>query len=166
MTRRQGFVRIFQVLALGGVLALNAAAQQSFNGKWVMDKKRSSQAAPDDFQQEIKQDGSKITIKSKYREPKSAMYPLLWVGVMTYDLELSGDGSDKTNHIGPFTHTSKTKVEGNKMTTDFTAKIENGSVNGQWIRTLSPDGKEMTMQIRSEASDGRKLDQTLVFKRK
>jgi hypothetical protein len=149
------------------VFTVYASAQHSFNGKWAMDKGQSpgAAAAPEDFQQEIKQDGSSIVIKSKYREPKTGIYPLLWVGVMTYELQLSADGSEKINQIGPFKHVSKTRVDGNRMTTDFVANIEQGSVKGQWLRTLSADGKAMTLHIQSEASDGRKLDQTLVFRR-
>lgn len=107
-----------------------------------------------------------MVIKSKYQEPKNAIYPLLWVGIMTYELELTTDGSEKVTQIGPFAHNSKTRINGNKMVTDFVATNGTGKVDGQWIRTLSPDGKEMTLQVLSRASDGRKLDQTLVFKRK
>jgi hypothetical protein len=85
---------------------------------------------------------------------------------MTYELELTTDGTEKLTQIGPFAHNSRTKIEGNKMITDFVASNDTGKVDGQWIRTLSPDGKEMTLQILTTASDGRKLDQTLVFKRK
>jgi hypothetical protein len=52
------------------------------------------------------------------------------------------------------------------MVTDWRATMENGNVQGQWIRTVSSDGREMTLQIVSKASDGRSMDQTLVFKRK
>lgn len=153
------------IVALAPALLL--AADTGFEGKWVMDKnKTQAMGAPEDLQMEMKQDGSKLTIKSKYREPRNAIYPLLWVGIMTYELELTTDGTEKVTQIGPFAHNSKTRVEGNKMTTEFTASNDTGKVEGQWIRTLSPDGKEMTMQILSNASDGRKLDQTLVFKRK
>ena len=82
---------------------------------------------------------------------------------MTYELELTTDGTEKVNQIGPFAHNSRTRVEGNKMTTEFIASNDAGKVDGQWIRTLSPDGKEMTLQVLTNASDGRKLDQTLVF---
>jgi hypothetical protein len=52
------------------------------------------------------------------------------------------------------------------MITDWTATNEKGRVgDGQWIRTVSPDGKEMTLQIVSKASVGRNLDQTLIMKR-
>lgn len=138
-----------------------------FVGKWQLDKsKTKAQGAPEDLQFEIKPDGDHgYVIKSKYREPKTAMYPLLWVGIMTYELPLTTDGTEKQNQIGPFMHVSKTQVDGNKMTTDWKATIENGNVEGKWIRTVSPDGREMNLEIIAKSSDGRNMDQTLVFKR-
>jgi hypothetical protein len=143
------------------------AGPTGFEGKWVLDKNKThATGAPEDLQIEMKQNGPVLMIKSKYREPKSAVYPLLWVGIMTYELDLTTDGTEKVNQIGPFAHNSKTRIEGNKMITDFVASDGPGKVDGQWIRTLSPDGKEMTLQVLTSASDGRKLDQTLVFRRK
>ena len=153
-------------ILLFSVPALFAQAGD-FNGKWVLDKKKTqATGAPENMQMEIEQNGAQLKIKSKYNEPRNAIYPLLWVGIMTYELDLTTDGSEKVNQIGPFAHNSKTRIDGNTMTTDFTAAHEAGKVEGQWIRTLSPDGKEMTLQVLSNSSDGRKLDQTLVFKRK
>jgi hypothetical protein len=85
---------------------------------------------------------------------------------MTYELELPTDGSEKVNHIGPFTHVSKTTVEGNRCVTDFTAQMEGGNVTGQWVREIAEGGKEMTWRVNTKASDGRTLDQTMVFRRK
>lgn len=143
-------------------------AEQQFDGTWKMDDKKSPSGkfAPGNLEQQIKVNGSEVVVKSKYDEPKTGMYPLMWIGIMTQDLKLSADGSEVINHIGPFLHKSKTTIDGNKMTTDFNATIENGFVNGQWIRTLSPDGKEMTLQILAKASDGRNADLTLTFKKK
>ena len=69
------------------------------------------------------------------------MYPLLWVGVMTYELPLSVDGSDKTNQIGPFQQVAKTTIDGNKMTTDWTAHVANGEnkAEGAVQGTVDPD---------------------------
>jgi hypothetical protein len=146
---------------------LFAGTSNGFDGKWVLDKNKThATGAPEDLQLEMKQNGSNLTIKSKYREPKSAVYPLLWVGIMTYELDLTTDGKEKVNQIGPFAHNSRTRIEGNKMITEFVASDGPGKVDGQWIRTLSPDGKEMSLQVLANASDGRKLDQTLVFRRK
>jgi hypothetical protein len=163
--------RTLPALCLLGCSALFAAETgllSPFLGKWELDKTKSQvTGAPEDLRLEIKKDGNKgVVINSRYREPKSAIYPLLWVGIMTYELPLSTDGSEKTNHIGPFTHVSKTSVEGKTMQTDFTAALDKGNVTGRWVRTVSDDGREMTLHIQSKASDGRNLDQKLVFKRK
>src|SRR5688572_32259140 len=157
----------FSLLLCLSVAGAYAGTASPFTGKWEMDKSRTqASGAPEDLKIEIKEKGNKLKIQSKYVEPKTGVYPLLWVGIMTYDLELATDGSEMTNRIGPFTHVSKTTIEGNKMVTDFTAALEQGNVTGQWVRTLSPDGREMTCQFNTKASDGRTLNQTLVFKKK
>jgi hypothetical protein len=158
-------VLIFCVSA--AMLSAAAGSLAPFEGKWKLDKKKThATGAPEDYEFQIRADGDGAKIVSKYREPKNAIYPLMWVGLMTYELPLSVDGSEKTNQIGPFAHASKTTIDGNKMVTDWRATMENGSsVEGQWIRTVSPDGKEMTLQVISKSSDGRKMDQTLVFRR-
>lgn len=161
-------------IALAGILAVTSisfaasTAPDPFLGKWELDKKKTqATGVPDNFKMEIKKDGDNgIVINSQYVEPKTAVYPLLWVGIMTYNLPLSIDGTEKQNQIGPFMHVSKTTLDGNTMTTDWRAVIKDGGVEGKWIRTLSPDGKEMNLQIIAKASDGRKMDQTLVFRRK
>jgi hypothetical protein len=164
MLRRLIHCLLLLCLSIGTSYAGTASA---FTGKWELDKKKTQATGyPEDLRLEIKEDGSKLKIQSKYREPRSNVYPLLWVGIMTYDLELGADGRETTNHIGPFTHVSKTTIDGKKMVTDFTAHIEKGNVTGQWVRTLSPDGREMTCQINTKSSDGRQLNQTLVFKKK
>jgi len=157
---------LFPVLPIALATVLGAAST-GFDGKWALEKSKTHAAGgPEDLQMEIKQEGPRLIVKSKYREPRDAVYPLLWVGIMTYELELTTDGTEKVNQIGPFAHNSKTRIEGNKMTTEFVASNGEGKVQGQWIRTLSPDQKEMTLQVLAQASDGRKLDQTLVFRRK
>lgn len=144
-----------------------AADTSAFTGSWELDKKKTKAVgAPEELRQDLSVKGSDLLIKSKYKEPKNAMYPLMWVGIMTYELPLSLDGTEKINQIGPFAHASKTAVEGNKMTTDFSATMEGGKVTGQWIRTLSEDGKEMTLQILTTSTDGRKMDQTLILRRR
>jgi hypothetical protein len=164
MDSRRRFIFTVFTLTIASAIAANSTG---FDGKWVLDKnKTQATGGPEDLQLEIKQKDNKVVIKSKYIEPRNAIYPLLWVGIMTYELELPTDGTERVTQIGPFAHNSKTKIEGNKMVTDFVASNDTGKVDGQWIRTLSGDGKEMTLQVMTAASDGRKLDQTLFFKRK
>jgi hypothetical protein len=165
-------IAIMTVVLLGLIFALDVygAAKTGLEGKWVMDKNQSgdmASGAPEIREVELKQDGTEWVVKSKYVEPRTGMYPLLWLGVMAYELKLNGDGSETINLLGPFKHQSKTRVEGNKMTTEFVAANEAGeAVSGQWIRTVSEDGRQMTCEIKTKASDGRTLDKTLTFKRK
>jgi hypothetical protein len=163
---------IMRFLCLSLLLCATLAARSSdspFEGKWVLDKKQSADldGAPDIREMEIKSDGNGYVVKSKYLEPKNGIYPLLWLGVMSYEFKLNGDGSETVNLLGPFKHQSKTTIDGPKMTTDFQAANEAGeAVSGKWIRTVSGDGKTLTWEIHTKASDGRTLDKTLTFRRK
>jgi hypothetical protein len=155
--------------ALFFALSLVAFASEStFEGKWKLDKKATSTGdGPEIREVEIEREGGEIVIKSKYVEPKHGVYPLPWLGIMAYELRLNSDGSDTVNILGPYKHQSKTTIDGNKLVTEFVAANEAGeAVKGQWVRTVSADGKQMTCQIRTETKDGRTLDQTLVFRRK
>lgn len=157
-------------------LASAASKPQGFEGKWVLDKKKSPEAAqaPQDLVQQIKMDGPNMIIKSKFAQPRNGIYPMLWVGIMTEELRLSTDGSEAAKSIGPFELRAKTNQDGNALVTNWTANMENGmaagqeagSVEGQWLRSISDDGRVMTLQIKGKCSDGRTLDTKLYFNRK
>src|SRR5689334_12722478 len=74
----------------------------SFAGKWVLDAKKSPNVAnaPAHLVQEIKPDGDKLVVKSRYDQPQDGMYPIFWVGIMTDELELGTDGKETVNSIG------------------------------------------------------------------
>ena len=165
------------LLLLLAFLASAASKPEGFEGKWVLDKKKSSDAppqAPQDLVQQIKMDGNNMIIKSKFAQPKNGIYPMLWVGIMTEELRLTTDGTEASKSIGPFELRAKTNQDGNALVTTWTANMENGlapgqetgSVEGQWLRTLSDDGRVMTLQIKGKCSDGRTLDTKLYFNRK
>jgi hypothetical protein len=149
------------------VVSASAKERTGFDGKWKLDTKSSNMGqAPDGLSQEIKTDGSQVVVRSKYMEPKTAVYPLSMVGIMTGELKLNTDGSETKNNFGPFVHVSKTTMEGNKMTTDWTAATDKGQVTGKWVRTLSEDGRKLTMEVHSSEPGGQSHDSTLVFVRK
>lgn len=149
-----------------------AADATGFAGKWQLDKKQTPATAtlPEQLTQEIKQEGDTWVIRSRYREPKNGVYPTAMLGVMTQEVKL---GPDVRNDIGPFQHQSKTRLESNSLITEWTAVNANGApsgsavssepLSGKWTRTLSEDGKTMTMQI--EGAPG-STPTSLVFKRK
>ncbi len=164
------------ILLLATFLASAAPKPEGFEGKWVLDKKKSPEAAqaPQDLVQQIKMSGSDMIIKSKFAQPRNGIYPMLWVGIMTEELHLTTDGTEASKSIGPFQLRAKTNQDGDALVTNWTANMENGmapgqqagSVEGQWLRSMSEDGRVMTLQIKGRCSDGRILDTKLYFNRK
>lgn len=152
-----------KALVLSILFSLAAAAASvggsaSFDGKWVLDKHANnsgSVAPPEGLQQRIKSSGDKISIESVFKEPSTAIAPLLYLGIMVTDIKLNADGTETVNQVGPFMQTSKTTINGNKMDTDWVAKHTSGEVvNGHWTRTLSDDGKHMTLEIKENSTQG------------
>ena len=161
-------VILLTVLAV--VLASAAfGGDHGFDGKWVLDKNASNSATtppPDGLQQRIKTSGNRVVIESVFKEPPSAIAPLLYLGVMTTTMQLGMDGSETVNQIGPFMQTSKTTVDGNKMDTDWVARHTSGEVvNGHWSRTLTDD-KHMTLEIKENSTQGQTGTATLNFVKK
>lgn len=150
--------------------AASLGSARSFEGKWVLDKNASNTATippPEGLQQRIKGSGNDIVIESAFKEPANAITPLLYLGIMITNLRLNGDGSETVNQVGPFMQTSKTTVDGNKMDTDWVAKHTSGEVvNGHWTRTLSDDGKHMTLEVKESSKQGQTGTATLNFVKK
>ncbi len=157
-------------LTLFTVLALPICAKdsgQGFAGKWVLDKKSDKTTkAPEDLRQDIRQQGSEVTIQSRFKEPANGIAPLLFLGIMTSSLRLTTDGHDTENQIGPFQQVSKTTLDGNKMETDWTATVNGDQVKGHWVRTLSDDGKHMTLDIKESSTKGQSGEASIQFVRK
>jgi hypothetical protein len=162
------FVLIFALAALfvSPVLPKN----DGFSGKWIIDKTASTASfdIPDQLTQEIKTKASNLVIMTTWREPQNGMAPLGLLGIMTTNLRLNLSGQDETNEIGPFKQVSKTTQSGNQLITDYNAAnaSTNGEqVSGRWTRTLSGDGRQMTLEI-TQTSGSQSNQAKLVFNRK
>lgn len=158
------------MLIVSVAAATNAGGDRAFEGKWVLDKHASNTSSvppPGDLRQTIKRKGDGLVIESTFKEPMTAVAPLLYLGIMTTTLQLKADGSDAVNQIGPYMQTSRTTFDGNKMTTEWTAKHTSGdTVNGHWTRTLSDDGKHMTLDIQESSTKGQSGTASLHFVKK
>lgn len=155
------------LMALALPVAAKDAKDSGFTGKWVLDKKSGNIAEGlQDLEQRIKQNGNEIVIASKFPEPKTSVVPLVYLGIMTNDLRLSTDGAETQNQIGPFQQASKTTVNGNKMETDWEAVVKGDHVTGHWTRTLSDDGKHMTLLIKENSTQGQHGEAELHLTRK
>ena len=168
MSQRSVACVAFLTFAL--ILPLSAKDQASgFDGKWSLDKHEQQTGNPQppaDLKQTIKQKGSDVTIQSQFAEPANGIAPLLYLGVMTTVLQLNADGQESTTQVGPYAFASKTTINGNTMETDWHSLYNGDPVQGHWTRTLSDDGKHMTLQIKESSTKGQSGDATLHFVRK
>lgn len=140
---------------------------QGFSGKWTLVKNASHSTAPlADLLQEVKANGPDLTIQSRFPEPANGIAPLVFLGILTNTLKLKTDGHEVTNQIGPFLQISKTTLDGSSLTTEWQAEINGDRVQGKWVRTLSDDGKQVTLQINESSTKGQTGEATLVLKRK
>ncbi len=151
-------------LAVVGTAKINP---DSFSGKWVLDKHSPRPGdAPNSLETKIKEDGSGLTIESTFKEPDNGVVPLLYLGVMTEKIQLSTDGHEAQNQIGPFMAVFKSNRDGNKLTTEWAAQIKGDQVQGHWVHTLSDEGKHMTLEIQESSTHGQHAEATLQFVRK
>jgi hypothetical protein len=160
---------LFITIASVAVLTLANAKESpdSFSGKWVLDKRSPRPGdAPNSLETKIKQDNSGLTIESTFREPDNGVLPLLYLGVMAEKVRLTTDGHEEQQQIGPFMATFKSTMDGNKLTTEWAALIKGDQVQGQWVHTLSGDGKHMTLDIQERSTHGQHAEATLQFVRK
>ena len=151
-----------------GVAAIGTAKDAGFEGKWMVDKQASTANfdIPDNFMQQIKMKGENLTVQSTWREPKNGVAPLPLLGLMITDSKLTANGQEQRNQVGPFVQVSKTTITGNEIVTEYNAASEEGkNVSGRWVRTLSPDGRQMTLTI-SQTGNGAPSEGRLVFNRK
>lgn len=153
------------LLAVAGVVAQDGAL--SWAGRWVLDPKASN--APEGLiglEQRIKQNGAELNIESKFPEPANGLVPLMYLGILTNSLKLNTGGSEVVNQIGPFMQTSKTTLNGNALETDWRAEVKGDPAEGHWTRTLSDDGKRMTLKVTESSTHGQSGNAELVFKKK
>ena len=168
MRRAKSITFLFAIVFV--ILVSIASARDnagSFSGKWVLDRHSPRPGdAPNNLETKIKQDDSRLTIESTFKEPDNGVVPLLYLGVMSNRLQLTTDGQEQRSQIGPFMAVFKSNMDGNKLTTDWKAQINGDPVEGQWIHTLSDDGKHMTLAIKESSTRGQHAEATLTFVRK
>jgi hypothetical protein len=164
---RTHFVRLSGLFIIS-LASLCQAKDDGFNGKWVLDgKSQQPDDCPKKLETVIKQDGSGLTLESRFQEPETGVVPLLYLGIMATKVRLASDGQVQQNAIGPFQMASKSTVDGKEIQTEWTASVQGDQVQGHWTQRLADDGKHMVWEIKETSSEGGPERQvTLNFVRK
>jgi hypothetical protein len=101
------------------------------------------------------------------KEPKNGEYGLTIVGLVAPELIFFTDGREDLNQAGPFVIHSKTRWSGTRLITKWsTSELMGVSFKGQWVRSVSADGRESTLEVHADSSPRRHSDASLKFRKK
>jgi hypothetical protein len=136
-----------------------AAAQDKPNlsGKWVLDLSKSNfepLPAPDSQVRVIDHKEPKLRISETTKDQR---------GERTRDREITTDGKENKTTVGPNEYVSKSRWDGNRLITEGTLKLENGTnVDIKETAELSDDGNVMTLKRELKSPQG-EATQKLTF---
>ena len=166
--------RVITFAAVGAtVLALalwKGRAQQSsvadFSGDWRV-VSATGTTAPEEFRMQVTQSSTSLHVKAHWAEPKNGEYGLTLLGLTTQDVTLSTDGREDLNQAGPFVLHARTLWSGARLVTNWsTSEFSGVSFQGEWVRSLSADGHEMSIEIHANSSNGQHSEAVLKFQRR
>ena len=154
------------ICLLVGVLWKGRAQQvggADFSGEWRVVSARET-TPPDRFVMRIEQSSMALRITEEHQDGQTG---LTLLGLTAPDVVLSTDGREDLNQDGPFVIHSKTVWSGARLVTNWsTSEFLGTSFQGQWVRFLSADGREMTIEIHADSSKGQHSDAVLKFQRR
>ena len=122
---------------------------------------------PDEFVMKTDQSATTFRVHSRWKEPENGAYGLMLVGLLTPELTFSVGGVEEMNQSGPFVIHSKTQWRGARLITTWnTSEFGGMSFEGEWVRSVSADGRESTLEIHAKSSQGRRAEAVLRFRKK
>ncbi len=166
--------RIISFAALGAIVLAIALwkgrAQQSavpdFSGEWRV-VSATGTTPPEEFTMQVTQSSTSLRVTAHWTEPANGEYGLTLLGLTTPDVTLSTDGREDLNQAGPFVLHARTLWSAARLVTSWTtSEFLGASFQGEWIRSLSADGHEMTIEIRANSSKGQHSDAVLKFQKR
>jgi hypothetical protein len=165
--------KIIAILAIG-TIALAATlwkawarqmARPDLSGEWRLASAVGT-SPPDGLVMQANQSSTTFRVNSYWREPENGQYGLTLTGLLTPELTFSLDGHEDLNQAGPLVIHSKTRWNEARLVTAWsTSEFLTVSFEGQWVRSVSADGPELTLEIHAKSSQGRYSDAVLKFRK-
>jgi hypothetical protein len=133
-----------------------------FSGEWRV-VSATGAAPPDGFVMHVQQSSMALRITEQHQDAQTG---LTLLGLTSPEVSLSTDGREDLNQAGPFVLHVRSQWSGARLITNWTTSEYLGvSFQGQWVRFLSADGREMTIEIHANSSKGQHSDAVLKFQR-
>src|SRR5947207_3516133 len=152
MRRRLIAISAIGTIALATTVWKGRARQSAppdFSGEWQIVSAVGA-TAPDGFVMRANQSSTALRVTAHWTKPQNGEYGLTLVGLITPALSLSINGREDLNQAGPFVIHSKTRWSGARLITTWnTSEFLGVGFAGQWIRSVSADGRELTLEIRA-----------------
>jgi hypothetical protein len=156
------------IIALGATLWKGWAqppALPDLSGEWKLVSAAGTKP-PDGFVVQMNQSSATLRVTAHWTEPENGQYGLTLVGLIAPELTFFLDGREDLNQAGPFVLHSKTRWTGARLVTSWnTSQFLGVSFEGQWVRSISADGRELTLEIHANSSQGRRSDAVLKFRK-
>jgi hypothetical protein len=119
---------------------------------------------PDGLVMHVNQSSMALLITEEHQDGQTG---LTLLGLTAPELILRTDGREDLNQAGPFVLHARTLWSGARLVTNWnTSEFLGVSFRGQWVRFLSADGREMTIEIHADSSTGERSDAVLKFKKR
>ena len=121
---------------------------------------------PEEFVMKMDQTTTTFHVHSRWKEPATGEYGLMLVGLLTPELIFSIGGGEDLNQSGPFVIHSRTQWRNAHLITKWnTSELLGVSFEGEWVQSVSADGRESTLEIHAKSSQGRRAEATLLFRK-
>jgi hypothetical protein len=169
MKRKVIAISAFGVIAFVATLwkvRAQQSAQPDLSGEWELVSAVGT-TLPDGFVMQVNQSSTTLRVHSHWMEPENGEYGLTIVGLLAPELIFSTDRREDLNQAGPFVIHSKTRWSGTRLITKWsTSELMGVSFEGQWVRSVSADGRESTLEVHADSSPRRHSDASFKFRKK
>ena len=168
---RRKFIAIWAVATIALAATLwRVKAQQStppdLSGEWELVSAVGT-TPPNELVMKTDQSATTFRVHSRWNEPRNGKYGLMLVGLLTRELTFSIGGGEDLNQSGPFVIHSKTQWRDARLITAWnTSELLGVSFEGEWVRSVSANGRDSTWQIHAKSSQGQRADAVLLFRKK
>jgi hypothetical protein len=169
MRRRVIAISAIGTIALATTLWEGRAQQSAppnLSGEWVPVSAAGTKP-PDNFVVQMSQSSATLRVASHWTQPENGQYGLTLVGLLAPEMTFFMDGREDLNQAGPFVLHSRTRWDGARLVTSWnTSEFHGVSFDGEWVRSVSADGREFTLDIHANSSQGQHTEAMLKFRSK
>ena len=153
-------------LAILWTVRAQRTSHPDLTGVWELVSASGTTTPPGFVMRATQSDGS-LRVASEWTPPEDGKYGLTLIGVTVPQAAFSFNGSEDVNQAGPFVVHSNTRWEGPRLVTAWnTSEFRGTSFKGTWTRSLSEDGRTLTLQISADSSEGKHSEAVLKFSKR